>query len=1279
MNEIINKTDGTILKPTTINQNEYFWLLYSDNKNNYSFTPTTNFIGKLFMIGGGGAGGYYFGGGGGAGAAYHDDNYPFYSGVTYNFSIGNGGKCDIDDFNSLFSKGLSLNIYNNVNIDFNNISFSLDDYSSLNINNSGLIQSFIVNNYDTNITIPSSIWNNNTFYIWSGYIIPTGTDEYIKININTNINTAIWVDNYIYKNDNALILNTNNNYLSEVKIIKIDPKRYYNIKIIAYCNSNSSNNNFNISFSNNCSLANYDKKNEKYIYLNATDTTLSFNKTQNSIETLICKGGGNGGCGFFNQNNNLDGGCGGGSGINKKNGKTVMNTSVYKGTDGAVGAFCGGGGGISSSGKDKVGGDGMILDWFDQKLFFGCGGNGGNYKDNRNYGYGCGGNGGDCCYYSKEIINNNGKNGCVIIYINTSQIQPTLQPTLSPSLPPTLQPTLPPIIEKFSNNNNIGEFYNYISDNKQKLKIREIFHDSISYITNCTFSVTNIGTFQGIGKENTRTKIISKNISDAENTYAGFYCASTDTNAPTTSENGKYGTDGTEYKDGKDKFFNYFKYNPSYIYNILALHKCIIALYKIVYYELDKSPYDTNFNKITLVESTNGASQIATEFDRSNNNIILNNIFKISSDIVTADTNTDKTAAKDSLQYKNKFYGYNASASSNGADALFMNQDYVTYNYNNANSIYPNLPYYHTINSDDNKIKDLTYIKDYLDNDFTNLYNNLGLGNTSSLNYRCYDKNFITRIPELSNEINLNNVIKAYNRIANEVEFNVFNDDNRHNKELQLIYLTIFRDVLDPNSKSKIAGRLFYYAHYFNLIIINLNLQYGLYRLLFTRFNRKYIHGLIQGTDTTYYFTKSGALSSSSEQTGTLTSTILDTYNNDKLNSVSIINEIYNTFNDKFKVKDVNADVYITNRNNNIASNRVVETQLKLNKIIKKYNDELQIYNTTLNIYKAVIVISIVLLIVIIYIFTIDSNVLNHSSKISLFIILGLLLLGISVYFIYNNNLVYENFTDNKDDIIETFTSRPTSGNAASGVSNANDVENKGVDFINDCHMAQSLASATITSHYVNFKNSYNDYNIFTTSSGVNYNKNYQGYITNFIYLAGYINYNYRQNSVVRPEPIDFLSDIYLDGYSSASKKYYDYLRLYVASVFNVMTNSSNSIDDIDSIIKYKNKRNDFYENRYNFYLNSIEALKNEKYVYYYLSILYFLCVVLLLISLIIILIFGHSINAIIITSVLSFLIALIIVYYIYFKLHHHTRLKINKNYWAYNNPSNSTISDLSN
>ena len=65
---------------------------------------------------------------------------------------------------------------------------------------------------------------------------------------------------------------------------------------------------------------------------------------------------------------------------------------------------------------------------------------------------------------------------------------------------------------------------------------------------------------------------------------------------------------------------------------------------------------------------------------------------------------------------------------------------------------------------------------------------------------------------------------------------------------------------------------------------------------------------------------------------------------------------------------------------------------------------------------------------------------------------------------------------------------------------------------------------------------------------------------------------------------------------------------------------------------------------------------------------------VLLLISLIIILVFGHSIQSIIITSILAFLILLIIIYYVYFKLHQHTRMHINKNYWAYSNPSDDTF-----
>ena len=715
MNEIINKTDGTILKWSKTTDNNYFCLLYSDNKNNYSFTPTANLNCKLFMIGGGGAGGYYFGGGGGAGAAYYNENFTFKKGITYNFNIGNGGKCDIDDFNTLFSKGISLNIYNNVNIDFNNISFSLDDYSSLNINNSGLLQTFNVNNNpnndnDTEITIPSSIWNNNTFYIWSGYIIPTTNDEYIKITVNTNINTAIWIDNYIYKNENALILNTNNNYLNDVKIIKIDPNRYYNIKIIAYSINNSSNNNFSVNFSNNCSLVNYNKNNEKYIYLNATDTTLNFNdpSLDNPINTFICNGGGNGGCGFYNQNNNLDGGCGGGSGINKKNGNSIVNTNIYKGTNGNIGTFCGGGGGIMTSGKDNIGGDGIILNWFDNKLFFGCGGNGGNYKDNRNYGYGCGGNGGDCCYYSKEIINNNGKNGCVLIYINPIS-QPLIEHFTTSSTSITNTQQYP----------QIEEFYNYIiSTDTNGLDITKVYMNSI-------YTITDVITENMYGF-NTKTPFYDTTELSApkkSTTYAGCFTKSTGTTEPSLSTNTNTNTiqctNGTynkaDWTDGVDIFFNYFKYNPIYIYDILCLHRTIIALYKIMYYNINNNvTIDYNTLNIVIDDNSQTSQTYQTGFT-GNNTIKLVNIF--SPDKINFTTTTTGNGIITSMSdYINVVPTDFYTSANNGMN---INTDILFYN----NYDVPPMPYYYLLDNSNN-ITNLMYIKDYLENDFINRYSN---------------------------------------------------------------------------------------------------------------------------------------------------------------------------------------------------------------------------------------------------------------------------------------------------------------------------------------------------------------------------------------------------------------------------------------------------------------------------------------------------------------------------------------------------------------------------
>jgi hypothetical protein len=1377
MNEIINKTDGTILKWSKTTDNNFFCLLYSDNKNNYSFTPTTNLNCKLFMIGGGGAGGYYFGGGGGAGSAYYNDNFTFKQGITYNFTIGNGGKCDIEDINSLFSSGLSLNIYNNVNIDFNNISFALDDYSTLNINNSGLIQNFIVNTYDTNITIPNSIWNNNTFYIWSGYIIPNGNDEYIKININTNINTAIWVDNYMYTNDNALILNTNNNYLNDVKIIKIDPKRFYNIKIISYCNNNSSNNNFSISFSNNCSLSNYNKNNEKYIYLNATDTTLNFNdgSLENSINTFTCSGGGNGGCGFYNKNTNLDGGCGGGSGINKINGKTtIKNGSIYKGTDGAIGTFCGGGGGILSTGKDNLGGDGMILDWFDNKLFFGCGGNGGNHKDNRNYGYGCGGNGGDCCYYSKEIINNNGKNGCVLIYINSYEPQ-TLPPT------PTQTPTSAPVIENFTDYD-----YNYILDpsNNNKLEVVQIYQKSLAYITD----------FNSDSKNQYKTSDNFRAINNQQKTYAGFVDLNySEDSTPNSLKDGIILTyDGKHtrttilnsslyYNDSNsDTFFKYFKFNSSYIYHIICFHKCIIALYKIIYYIFNNTKL--NINNITTITFTVGNSG-STNY--SNGTINLHNIFKINTNSFTCEASKkfDYLYNINNQQYANFYL--------NSSGGLGITPNIYSYKYEDSASIFPPLPYYNIYNNtgDDNTsyLKELTYIKEYLSVDFINSKLNSGntatQGTPSSSDEECYDNSFLYNNLNNANSITIDKV-KGIIPPYNDAKFNRL---SKLDREMLTLYASLFAEVLDPTRRKSLVGNLYYYAHYFNLIILNLNLQYGLYRTaLLTLCQRPYIcvsaidntaeaaaytsigtgntlgthyfsEGATAGTEKSvctttltqniansvkpepYYGTVAAAhtlltqetlveCASSSEvstdsdhpvgksflkytrykynttvkifylnvntTTGqdpvingnntltitkpTVSSIIVTSYNNNVTWSGNMIEQIFNAFKN-LNQKDTSDLSFIVNTQNKITTYDHNEAQLRLNKTIKKYNDELQVYNTTLNIYKSIVVICIVLLIIIVYIFTLNSNILKSSSKISLFIILAFLILGICIYFAYNTELLYENFTNdnNNDRIIENFY---TSSSLYSYNSNYITTNGIHVEFcrkiINALKPPTTLTDADaktfiLTGSYKNLNLGFED----------DYKYNYQGIITNYVYLAGIVGYNYTTdnptNGTAKPVPLSAIIDFTI--YVGKSKNLQDLLIYYINGSYNTLVNSAKNIDTVSNLINYKNKRIDYYENRYEFYLNSIEALKNEKYVYYYLSILYALCIILLLISLIIILIFGHNINSIIITTIVSFLIALVIVFYIYFKLHHHTRTKVDKNYWAYNNPSNDTLSSLSN
>lgn len=756
----ISKEDGTNINWTiTRNNNNYFCLLYNDNKQKFKFTPNENLNCELFMIGGGGAGGYFFGGGGGAGSSYINNNYTFKKNKTYTFEIGTGGMCDIADINKLFKSGLILNIYNNTNVNLLNINFKYDDYSSLGIQSSGLIQSFNVNN----ITIPSSIFHNNTTYIWDGYI-KTNSTGYFNVNINSKIKTIIWFDEFVYNNSNALIEGNN---IADVKIIQLESNRFYNIKIIAYNDTNNSNN-FNISFEG-CELFNLDKNEEKYVYIPASDTILTFRNDDNTFETIRCKGGGNGGCGFFNKNTNLDGGCGGGSGINKIKGASIIGAS-YNGYDGAVGDYCGGGGGIMSVGKNNIGGDGKIIDWFNETLIFGAGGNAANLSETRNLGYGCGGNGGECCYYSKLLINNNGNNGCILIYVKSSE-------TLT-------APSRPRITEGFTGKTDI-----MLPDDSIAKKLIEN-----------SFKISKYNKYNAA----------------LVHTRPDFFDQTKDEMAYVTLVD-KY--DVATFKRG-DNLISYFdKYkNQTFIYDMLIISKLYAIIYRLYWHKFTKDFQGDlkkweNFCNNAKINLTNILGQDKTYI--SNYDIYINNLFTI--DNLSLSAAVDLNAGHKA--YNNAIYGGNTSTSI-GMQSTVIN-DYC--NDHDISLNIHNVPLYHKTDG--------------------SVLNYLSIFNTDE-NYKYYKINIIARGATPNDtapngttqsgllDIQLSNTANIITKDdLSTYDTSIINNNSNNYLITRIgIYLEALNIILNTDYKI-ILPILKYNMHYYNLVIYNINIQYGLVKL----------------------------------------------------------------------------------------------------------------------------------------------------------------------------------------------------------------------------------------------------------------------------------------------------------------------------------------------------------------------------------------------------------------------------------------------------------------
>ena len=972
---IIKKDDGSEIKWSTTTDNRPFCLLYKDNNQKYKFTPTENLTCELFMIGGGGAGGYFFGGGGGAGASYINNNYTFKKNKTYTFEIGSGGMCDIVDINELFKSGLNLNIYNNTDTDLSKINFMYDDYSSLGIQNSGMMQYFNVNN----ITIPSTILNNNTTYIWDGYI-KTNSTGYFNISVNSKMNTVIWLDKFVYTNANALIEGNN---INDVKIIQLESNRYYNIKIIVYnYNITAANNNFNISFKD-CEFYNFNKTKENYKYEPATDTILTYKNDDNTFETIRCKGGGNGGCGFYNKNTNLDGGCGGGSGINKIKGSSIIE-AIYNGNDGASGDYCGGGGGIISPGNNNKGGNGKKIEWFNSNLIIGAGGNAANLTETRNLGYGCGGNGGECCYYSKLLINNNGNNGCILIYVKSNN-------------------NSPPIKEGFA----VNKDDTFIKDNSiAKKLIEQSFKISNNDTYGTTFNRTTFFTQPNMMYYDNNNMMRNFNINNNfilnSRPYSGY-------------DNGL---------------------NQTFIYDMLILSKLFAIIYRLYWHHFNNTLQNDNEKWAVFIENSylNFQNNTSTNIDQYKVNIkSLNTIDSLS--IKTSQTNANKMQPSN---YNTTIYvDSDVSMSSDIITAYINNSDGTSSSTSTNNTNYTAcVPLYHYVNNGDI----LPYLGNIADELTANNYYDINFGysatptitNTSYLNASItatFTKGRTTvDILDSTSFLTRASLKNAYTAISAHATVGLAASSDNYLYQRAYLYMEAFNIILNTDP-TYILSTLKYYMHYYNLVVYNVSIQYGLTliqnnRLIPNAATTSAGNKCVSNTDITNnnLFTSSlladesstcvagktkyaAGINTATNGSGGYAST-LNTYL-DNLTKYNI-KYITDNLNNSSDFKETTANIIIASSENKDTSANYYKNQSELNSIINDYNGELENYNNISFYYKLIIAFGILLAIVILFVF--GTNSIDNNSKISVnVIIIILIIIAFIIYKEYSG--IKENFT----------------------------------------------------------------------------------------------------------------------------------------------------------------------------------------------------------------------------------------------------------------------------
>jgi hypothetical protein len=447
-NQIIIKNSSNVIIDNWITSTNGKYCILN-NHDYFTINTTNNINCELVMIGGGGAGGYFYGGGGGAGCVYYDNNFILNSENKYKFNIGKGGNSILNNIDDIFKNGLELQGFYNSKPNIDNFNITNDDISSLlNINcKNNVLCPYIKNIVNLNSLSEATnniidITKNGYSLLWSGFLSVPVDGNYI-FELNTEFLTYIWIDMYMteYTKDNLFIETgidgINKSYSKELKA-----GVFYNFKMFIFNGNNT--NSFSFTMKNQKGNINTENNTFKnYIFSLNKDVKEIYENTKSSPTTLLinnkiainCDGGGMGGYGLnINGNvngnedkNDINGGSGGGAGINKIAGiSTIIKNENYYGFNGSAGNEinkCGGGGGSYSGGYDSTGGNGIEINWLNDKIA--VGGDGcilNKYKiPTKKNNFGSGGDGGGVFDKEFKLCGKSGTNGCVIIYIKNNE------------------------------------------------------------------------------------------------------------------------------------------------------------------------------------------------------------------------------------------------------------------------------------------------------------------------------------------------------------------------------------------------------------------------------------------------------------------------------------------------------------------------------------------------------------------------------------------------------------------------------------------------------------------------------------------------------------------------------------------------------------------------------------------------------------------------------------------------------------------------------------------